>query len=81
MTGKQAGKPLSFKACTMTKSTDKNQAEPSKIRRLRAAGIRTSFGRYTSLAGNRLSQLKIGSTTQTRYLMVTKLALAQANQK
>ncbi len=36
MTGKQAGKPLSLKACTMTKSTDKYQAEPSKIRRLHA---------------------------------------------
>lgn len=69
MTGKQAGKPLSLKASGMARTADKNQAKLGKIRGLRAMRIGIFCWRYTSPAGNRLSQPKIGSTTQTEYLI------------
>ncbi|CAI2112108.1 Uncharacterised protein [Serratia fonticola] len=65
MTGKQAGKPLSLKASTMTRLADKSHAKLGKILGLRTASIRIFFSRYTSPVGNRLSQPKIGSITQT----------------
>ncbi|CAI0973192.1 Uncharacterised protein [Serratia fonticola] len=43
MTGKPAGKPLSLKACVMTRLADKIQAKPGEILGLRAASIRIFF--------------------------------------
>ncbi|CAM4237523.1 DUF4102 domain-containing protein [Serratia silvae] len=65
MTGKQAGKPLSFKACVMMRLADKIHAKLGKILGLHAVASGSFFSRYTSPADNRLSQPKIGSITQT----------------
>ncbi len=65
MTGKPAGKPLSLKASVMKRVADKIHAKLGKSLGLHAAASGSFFSRYTSPVGNRLSQLKIGSITQT----------------
>ncbi|EDX3113857.1 tyrosine-type recombinase/integrase [Salmonella enterica subsp. enterica serovar Mississippi] len=69
MSGKQEGRPLSFKAIETMKPGDKDKADVGENRGLRvscgATGVKSFFYRYTSPTTGKLVQVKIGNFPQT----------------